>query len=184
MQAATGEPQCAYQSTSNYSSGVTTPTRNRRDSYASTTSNITCTSYAHSNTATNAFNCYTNVPNDYKENKAYELRKKSNLMNKIIVKTQAQDPIYTRAHPVCAELTAEQQLFSPPASLPAYEHNSAARKRLFAKKNERTPITSAGGVVSAFDANLSLGSNGSNASSTGQSSSRSNADHQMIPKLG
>ncbi len=117
--------------------------RNRRDSYASTISNITCTSYTpsslnntHLGTGMMAQN------NDYKENKAYELRKKSNLMNKIIVKTQAvNDPIYTRAHPVFFSTDSSfSEPLTPTSSLTmatALNSTESARKRLFAKKNER-----------------------------------------------
>lgn len=130
--------------------------RTRRDSYGSTVSSGT--NYLYSTT-----------PNEYKENKAYELRKKSTLMNKIIVKNQQVDPIYSRSHP-CATEIAEQQCINAAfvltsntshVSIGSYEQSAANRKRLFTKKNER---------VSNFDPNLSLGSNGS----TGSSSSQTN----------
>ena len=125
--------------------------RNRRDSYASTISNITCASHYVGSVSNN---------NDYKENKAYELRKKSNLMNKISVKTQAiHDPIYSRAHPSC---------FSSP--LDSHEETSSThnvKRRLFAKKNEK------------FDANLSLGSNGSSKSSHSSSQQQRQQQQQQ-----
>jgi hypothetical protein len=130
--------------------------RTRRDSYGSTVSS-----------GTNFL--YSTTPNEYKENKAYELRKKSTLMNKIIVKSQQVDPIYSRSHP-CATEIAEQQSMNAAfvltsntshVSIGSYEQSAANRKRLFTKKNER---------VSNFDPNLSLGSNGS----TGSSSSHTN----------
>jgi hypothetical protein len=127
------------------------PQRNRRDSYASTISNITCTSY----TASSLNNTHQGtVNNDYKENKAYELRKKSNLMNKIIVKTQAvNDPIYTRAHPVFFSTESSfSEPLTPASSLTmtrALTSTESARKRLFAKKNERP-------TQQQFDANVFL----------------------------
>jgi len=88
----------------------------------------------------------------YKENKAYELRKKSNLMNKIIVKTQAvNDPIYTRAHPVFFSTESSfSEPLTPASSLTmatGLTSTESARKRLFAKKNERP-------TQQQFDANV------------------------------
>ena len=124
--------------------------RNRRDSYASTISNITCTSYTVSlnNTHLGTGN------NEYKENKAYELRKKSNLMNKIITKTQAaNDPIYTRAHPVFFSTDSSfSEPLTPTSSLTmatCLNTTESARKRLFAKKNERPQ-------QQQFDANVNI----------------------------
>ena len=126
------------------------PQRNRRDSYASTISNITCASYTVSSSLNNTHQGTVN--NDYKENKAYELRKKSNLMNKIIVKTQAvNDPIYTRAHPVFFSTESSfSEPLTPASSLTmatALTSTESARKRLFAKKNERQ-------TQQQFDANV------------------------------
>ena len=122
--------------------------RNRHDSIGSTASSGTCT-YSSSG--------FNSTANDYKENKAYELRKKCAIMNKIIVKTQF-DPIYSRSHPVCTELNDQQAVNFierniANTSIGSYEQ--AARKRLFAKRNEK-----------GFDANLSIGSNASTASSS------------------
>lgn len=111
--------------------------RQRRDSCASTASSGTClSSIGVNNISLNS------TPNEFKENKAYELRKKSTLLNKIIIKTQQNDPIYSRSHPVCSEIVEQQvdQL--------SVHNEQTSRKRLFAKKNERS-----------FDPNLSLGSN-------------------------
>ncbi len=154
--------------------------RHRRDSYASTVSSV-----GVGNTSINS------TPSvDYKENKAYELRKKSALMNKIAGKGSVQigDPIYTRSHPVSTELAAEQQqqqhslnylllnqqiyqanspqvvtnnqtsldLNMNSQAFNSSASSSAARKRLFAKKNERN----------VFDPNASIQSNTSSASSS------------------
>jgi hypothetical protein len=77
---------------------------------------------------------------DYKENKAYELRKKAALLNRIMVNKI--DPIYTRSHPVTSDILIEQTL--SPVNCPSAKivncsggvSSSGARKRLFAKKNE------------------------------------------------
>ena len=129
--------------------------RPRRDSYASTTSSGTCTLSSVA---------YSMPGNEYKENKAYELRKKSNLMNKIQVKSHQTDPIYTRSHPVCAEIIDQQisSLHQNGVNIGSYEQSAAARKRLFVKKNEKN-----------FDPNTSIGSNGSSASSNLISASNS-----------
>ncbi len=115
---------------------LTPNNRTRRDSYNSTTSS----NYTH----------FSYTPAEYKENKASELRKKSNLMNKIISKAQAQnDPIFARNHPICSELHEVESMNTTNASINigSYEQQSAARKRLFAKKNE-----------AKYDGNLSFGS--------------------------
>jgi hypothetical protein len=105
--------------------------RTRQDSFSSTISTGTL------NSAT---------PIEYKENKAYELRKKAALLNRIISKNNYFDPIYTRSHPATIEISEQQHhdvLFSKSPcqinknlNIGSYEQNSGARKRLFAKKNE------------------------------------------------
>ncbi len=172
-------------SNSNTNGGSSTG-RYRRDSYASTVSSVGVGNLSINSTPSV----------EYKENKAYELRKKSALMNKIVGKGAVAsqgfgDPIYTRSHPVSTELANEQQhsisylllnqqqMYHPqttqsPGSmfLNNLEHDrsnnlgsqasnnsttsSAARKRLFAKKNERN----------TFDPNASIQSNASSASSS------------------
>ncbi len=146
--------------------------RYRRDSNASSV----CSTVSHATTCRTAFS----TPNvEYKENKAYELRKKSALLNKINhqVKSQQYDPIYSRAHPISNEMAAaaqEQQSFLFANLSPAFDstliqqqqnnnnNNMSARKRLFTKKNERQ----------LFDPNLSFQSTSSN-SSMAMPSSRS-----------
>lgn len=153
-----------------------TPTaqRLRRDSAASTASSATCLS------AAGASLCYPSA--DYKENKASELRKKSALMNKIILKSQlVNDPIFARANPIHQEIAlVEQQQFMNDETLNFISANainndstiasssassSSARKRLFVKKGER-----------AFDPNAS------SASST-TSSSTASAFHPTIGEI-
>ena len=158
-------------------------TRFRRDSYASTVSSVATTA--------GSMSLVSNTPGaEYKENKAYELRKKSALMNKIMGKTQAQysaDPIYTRSHPVTTALNDEQQQAvaylltahtnnssSPTVYIGSCQEqlntsnpggNNTARKRLFAKKNEKN-----GGV--SFDPNVSIQSNVSSMSSASTAAPR------------
>jgi len=135
--------------------------RNRHDSFSSTASSY--------------FGLSGNA-NDYKENKAYELRKKSTLMNKIITKNQNQDPIYSRSHPIRSELVDQKVLDINNITLGSlgcsYEQkHSAARKRLFAKKNEKS-----GG----FDPNVSIGSN---ASSSTTSTSTTTTSHNKFNSI-
>ena len=123
--------------------------RARTDSYASTTSNGTFSSYGQ--------------PNEYKETKASELRRKTALMNKIIIKNQQFDPIYSRNHPISAEINSDTQVNSAfNTSIGSYEQVAAARKRLFTKKNERNIN---------HDPNMSICSNGSSTSSATTNSS-------------
>jgi hypothetical protein len=121
--------------------------RKRHDSISSTASSF----FGNSSSIT---------ANEYKENKAYELRKKSTLMNKITIKNQQQDPIYTRSHPISTKLVVDDNLDLANITigcLGSYEQkHSAARKRLFAKKNEKT----------GYDPNMSIGSNGSSNTSS------------------
>lgn len=151
---------------------TTTPGRHRRDSYASTVSS-TGTNHLNQTISGNFV--------EYKENKAFELRKKSALMNKIVGKSGSQlinDPIYTRSHPISTQMTEQQHALASlmiannpmiyhkggsvsgtatPVTSAAYDNTTAAntaRKRLFAKKNER------------FDPNNSFQSNISSASSS------------------
>lgn len=123
--------------------------RQRTDSYTSTTSNATLSSYGPNN--------------EYRETKSSELRKKTTLMNKIITKTQQFDPIYSRSHPISTELnTGDQGINSVVnTSIGSYEQASAARKRLFAKKNEKNTM---------FDPNMSICSTSSSSSGTTNSS--------------
>ncbi|CAF0710301.1 unnamed protein product [Brachionus calyciflorus] len=115
--------------------------RNKRDS-----------SVASSRTSTNhnvSFSSINTTPIEFKENKAYELRKKTMLMNKISVKNQLNDPIYSRSHPISTELAEQQALNLTNDSIQSCLSNeTTVRKRLFAKKNEKN-----------FDPNLSIGSN-------------------------
>lgn len=112
--------------------------RLRRDSCASTASAGTSLCYPSS---------------DYKENKAFELRKKSALMNKIILKNQlVNDPIFARANPIHQEIAlVEQQQFMNDDTInfvlagktsitESNTNGKGARRRLFAKKNEKACI--------------------------------------------
>lgn len=123
--------------------------RARTDSYASSTSNGTFSSYGQ--------------PSEYKETKASELRKKTALMNKIITKNQQFDPIYSRSHPVSSEINNDAPINSAVnTSIGSYEQVAAARKRLFTKKSERNVN---------YDPNMSICSNGSSTSSATTNSS-------------
>ncbi|RNA01979.1 hypothetical protein BpHYR1_032668 [Brachionus plicatilis] len=123
--------------------------RTRRDSSAS--SSHTNLSFCSPNT----------TPREFKENKAYELRKKSTLLNKIVTKNHQHDPIYSRSHPISAQMTQQQALNvtlnEHSVTMPSVVADAAtsARKRLFAKKSEKQ-----------FDPNLSIGSNGSSSFSS------------------
>ena len=89
-------------------SDIVVSSRRRRDSITSnTSSNTNCT--------------ISSGVNEYKENKASELRKIANLKNKILIKQL--DPIYTRNNPVATEIIEAQ--------------SEQSKKRLFAKKNEK-----------------------------------------------
>ncbi len=129
--------------------------RKRHDSISSTASSF----FGNSSSIT---------ANEYKENKAYELRKKSTLMNKITIKNQQQDPIYTRSHPISTKLVVDDNLDLANITigcLGSYEQkHSAARKRLFAKKNEKT----------GYDPNMSIGSNGSSNTSSSNTTAKLN----------
>lgn len=118
--------------------------RQRTDSYTSTTSNGTfCSSFGQPN-------C------EYKETKASELRKKTTLMNKINTKQHLADPIYTRSHPFNTELisdTNHNKSFG--GSTDAQSQSSQSRKRLFAKRTEQK-----------YDPNASMCSTGSSSSSS------------------
>lgn len=122
-------------------SGDQSPGRARTDSYASTNSNCTFSSFGQAT--------------EYKETKSSELRKKTALMNKIATKTQQFDPIYSRSHPVSAEINSVVSSMGN-TSIGSYEQAHAARKRLYAKKNEKNTM---------FDPNLSTCSNNSSISS-------------------
>lgn len=144
--------------------------RLRRDSCASTASSATCLSSIGRSDGTSL--CHPSP--DYKENKAFELRKKSALMNKIILKSQlVNDPIFARANPIHQEIAlVEQQQFmndetinfitgtgTPSADTSMTSTNTVgARKRLFAKKNERNG--------SLFDPNASTASSTTSSSTT------------------
>jgi hypothetical protein len=125
-----------------------------------------------SSTASSFFgNSSSIAANEYKENKAYELRKKSTLMNKITIKNQQQDPIYTRSHPISTKLVVDDNLDLANITigcLGSYEQkHSAARKRLFAKKNEKT----------GYDPNMSIGSNGSSNTSSSNTTAKLNTNN-------
>lgn len=83
--------------------------RQRHDSLTSNASSSTNTAFSS-----------VGLSNEYKENKAYELRKIANLKNRIEVKKM--DPIYTRSHPICTEIVENT--------------SELTRKRLFVKKDE------------------------------------------------
>lgn len=145
-----------------------TPTvsRLRRDSAASTASSATCLSSIGRSDGVSL--CYPNV--EYRENKCFELRKKSALLNKIVLKNQLiNDPIFTRANPVHQQIALDQQqqfLNDETINFLMGSNNSpadtstanSARRRLFVKKNERN-----GGM---FDPNASTASSTTSSSTT------------------
>lgn len=162
--------------------------RLRRDSCASTASSVgTCLSSCGGGGGNGASLCHPSP--DYKENKAFELRKKSTLMNKIILKSQlVNDPIFARANPIHQEiaLTEQQQFLNDETinyimgganSVAAADSVSAsssasARKRLFAKKNERN----------AFDPNASTASSTTTTTSTSSVPSNTYISHFNMSK--
>lgn len=103
--------------------------RNRHDSY--------CSNYSVTSTIS------TVTPNEYKENKAYELRKKAALLNRIS-KTSYDSTIYAKSHSISTPvhptptLTHEEAIKNSNCySGETQQQNSfGARKRLFTKKNE------------------------------------------------
>lgn len=146
-----------------------TPTANRlrHDSSASTTSSATCLSSIGRSDKISL--CYPST--DYKENKAFELRKKSALMNKIVLKSHlVNDPIFARANPIHQEIAyVEQQQFlndetlnflanGTPSLADTLNGGPKARKRLFAKKNEKTNTF--------YDPNVSTASSTASSSTT------------------
>ena len=77
-------------------------------------------------------------------------------MNKIGTKGSQFDTIYSRNHPISADINTEKDNFT------VDDQSTAARKRLFAKKSEKNTI---------YDPNMSICSNNSSISSTGTTNS-------------
>ena len=128
--------------------------RTRHDSTSHTFSNrYKNSTFIDNNDA--SFSSVNTIPAEFKENKAYELRKKSLLVNKIMTKNHQHDPIYSRSHPISTELTEQDMNTTFVDNLQNLIPDSTARKRLFAKKSEKK-----------FDPNLSIGSNGSSSFSS------------------